>query len=203
MTKQLEELHNFWFQGAGEGWPSEEQLKGWFRGSEEFDQRIRADYAGLPAELKQQQDQFDAWLAAPATATALIICFDQLPRNIFRKSGEAFAFDGLAMELAEKLSGSDLFAQLSPSQQLFALMPYQHTEQIQLQEKSLRLFDALVESAPAERREFAQGMADYARKHHELIARFGRFPHRNEALGRAPTPEEEAYLAADGERFGQ
>ena len=200
---RLARLHDFWYGDASLDWPSEEQLKNWFRGSEEFDKRIQNNFASLPQDMREREGDFDACLADPVTATGLILCFDQVPRNVFRRQAEAFAYDGIAIELAEKVSGGELFGRLTPSQKLFALMPYQHVEDRALQDKSVALFEAFAAEAPAARRELGQGMAEYARKHRDLIARFGRFPHRNEVLGRESTAEERRHLAEGGERFGQ
>ena len=200
---QLSALHGFWYGEDSQDWPVEAQLKNWFGSSEEFDQQIQSRFASLPRDMKEREQEFDGCLADPVAATGLILCFDQLPRNIFRRQAEAFAYDGLAIALAEKLSGSEVFARLTPSQKLFALMPYQHVEDRALQDKSVALFDAFAASAPAEARQLGAGMAEYARKHRDVVARFGRFPHRNEALGRATTPAEQSYLAEGAERFGQ
>lgn len=140
--------------------------------------------------------------ADPAGRLALILLLDQLPRNLYRGSAQAFATDSLALDLC--LNGHDrgMDAKLGAIERAFFWMPLQHVEDLELQDLGVRLYDSLAGDDP-QHAALWKGFADYARRHCAIIARFGRFPHRNAALGRASTPEEQAWLDESGERFGQ
>ena len=134
------------------------------------------------------------WESAADKALALVILLDQFPRNIHRGLPAAFAADALAREVAVRAvdRGFDL---LSPwDRRFFFYMPFEHSEAIGDQERSVALFRAWVDEAPPERRAAAEDQFDYIRRHHEIIQRFGRFPHRNAILGRPMTAEEETFL---------
>ena len=201
LKDKLNALHQFWFNGHID-WPGEESLKRWFMGGDEFDKELISNYSELPS-LVHDIDINSFINEDPVTISASIIALDQLPRNLYRKSANAFMYDGVAMLLAEIISEHpNKLSYLAPSERLFVLMPYQHTEKLEQQERSIELFRTLAESAPAEHQELANGMYEYAKKHHEIIAKFGRFPHRNEVLGRKSTKAELKYLEG-AERFGQ
>jgi uncharacterized protein (DUF924 family) len=185
------EVLAFWFDPANH---SE-----WYAGHPEFDARIREDFAAL-VELAAQGKLTD-WTVAPPGWLALLIVLDQFPRNIYRHDSRAWAHDLRAQRLA--LSGIEegFDRQLPPIQRVFAYMPLEHAEDIGLQQCSVVLFEALCNDVPSEQRDSFTGFLDYARRHEAVIARFGRFPHRNAALGRTSTPEELAYLAEPGAGF--
>ena len=125
-------------------------------------------------------------------ALALILLLDQFPRNCFRQSAHSYATDGLARHYAERAIEAGFDAQVDPALKIFFYMPYEHSEMLEDQQRSLDLFRATGD----------ENYIKYAQLHYDLIARFGRFPHRNAALGRTSTPAEEAFLK-DGPRFGQ
>ncbi len=119
---------------------------------------------------------------------------DQFTRNIHRESARAFAGDARALAVARRLVAEGSDRELSPLERWFAYMPFEHSEDLGDQHESLRLFGALAE----------EGLAEplvWARKHHDVVARFGRYPHRNELLGRSSTPEEIDFLRQPGSRF--
>lgn len=160
--------------------------KRWFRVDRAFDDRFRRRF--MATHLAAARRELEGWLETPAGALALLILLDQFPRNAWRGTGHAFATDGLARLYAGIAveRGDDLAT--GQSLRRFFYMPYQHSEDLADQERSLRLFAALPRE-PNDR---------WAEHHHGLVARFGRFPHRNAALGRADTPDEEAFLAEHG-----
>ena len=136
-------------------------------------------------------------LCWPGTAGLLAqtLVLDQFPRNLFRGQARAFAGDAQARAIALQLIDSGAHLALHPLQRWFVYLPLEHAEDLALQERSVALFSALAADA---------GMADaldYAERHRDVIHRFGRFPHRNAALGRASTAEELAYLATPGSGF--
>ena len=182
----------------------------WFRKSDEFDERIRARFApAVAAALAGRLDgwaarpegRLDGWAARPEGRLALLVLLDQFTRNIFRGQPQSFAGDARALAIA--LQGIELEHDqaVPPMARLFCYLPLEHAEDAALQARSVALFARLLnEAAPAQRAFFA-GTLNFARQHQDVIARFGRFPHRNAALGRASTAQEAAWLAQPGAGF--
>ncbi|HET9812536.1 MAG TPA: DUF924 family protein [Sphingomicrobium sp.] len=152
--------------------------KQWWRGPPELDHRIKQRFLKPWAEKRHLPA--DAFLGDPLTALAGVILFDQFPRNMFRGDAEQFATDPLALAIAKGAVERGFDDQLEPRERGFLYMPFQHSENIADQNRSLLLFTALGD----------QKQLDYAHKHHDIIERFGRFPHRNAMLGRAPRADE-------------
>ena len=180
-------LH-FWFGDAQA--PRAE----WFRKDETFDAQIRSRFGDLiDAALA---DTLGAWNATPKGALARLLLLDQFTRNAFRDTPRAFAGDTQALSAARALVARGDDRRLPPLWRVFAYLPFEHAEDAAAQVESLRLFAALSQVdatlAPFE---------DWARRHAAVIERFGRYPHRNELLGRTATQEEEAFLAQPGSRF--
>jgi uncharacterized protein (DUF924 family) len=157
----------------------------WFGGGEAFDAECRARF--LDAHLLAAQGAFESWLADAEGALALLLLLDQIPRNVFRRSAHAYATDGLARHYAERALARGHDAQVDVGLRAFFYLPFEHSEAIADQERALDLFAGLPGDA-----------ARWAQLHHDIIRRFGRFPHRNAALGRASTAEERAFLAEGG-----
>jgi uncharacterized protein (DUF924 family) len=136
----------------------------------------------------------DAWSATPRGALAQIVLLDQFTRNVFRDTPRAFAGDARALAVAQALVDSGHDRALSLHERWFVYLPFEHAESLPLQDRSVALFTQLA----------ANGLVAplaWAVKHRDVIARFGRFPHRNAILGRASSPEEESFLAQPGSRF--
>jgi uncharacterized protein (DUF924 family) len=150
----------------------------WWKSDPALDHRIKERFLKLWAEKRQLP--VDAFLSDPLTALAGAILFDQLPRNMFRGTAEQFATDHLALAIAKAAVERDFDDQLDQAERGFLYMPFQHSENVDDQNRSLLLFSKLGDD----------DQLGYARKHHAVIARFGRFPHRNVMLGRAPRPDE-------------
>ncbi len=172
----------------------------WFDADPQLDAAIASRFGALPQQAAD--GALDAWAAAPHTALARILVLDQFPRNLYRGDARAHAFDAAALTAARAAVDAGFDAQLHPLQAAFVYLPFEHAEAIDAQERAVALFDALVPRAPAGTEALFASFADYARRHRAVIARFGRFPHRNAQLGRPSTPEEAAYLADGGEVFG-
>lgn len=136
------------------------------------------------------------WDATPSGGLARILLLDQFTRNVFRDRERSFAGDALALDAARALCATGLDASLPPLRRAFVYMPFEHAEDLACQDEAVARFTRLAQQAPA-----LQGMLDYAHKHREVIARFGRFPHRNPILGRASSPEEALFLQQPGSRF--
>jgi steroid delta-isomerase-like uncharacterized protein len=201
MSEAPDELLAFWF-GADLDAPEAvaERVRFWFDGAPEVDREIQARFAALPD--RAASGALDAWRAAPRSALALVIALDQLPRNLFRSSARAFAYDGLALEAAEAALAAGFDRTLHPLEAGFLYLPFEHAESLPHQERCVALFEALEARAPATHRPTLASWADFARRHRDLVVRFGRFPHRNPLLGRLPTAAERAHLASGGDSFG-
>ncbi len=132
----------------------------------------------------------------PLAALALVIVLDQFTRNVFRDQARAFAGDAMALATARALVASGADLGLTGVQRQFVYLPFEHAEDLNTQRDSLRLFEQLEHDQPA-----LKGLLDWAKRHHDIIARFGRFPHRNAALGRASSAEELAFLQTPGSGF--
>jgi uncharacterized protein (DUF924 family) len=160
--------------------------KAWFRKSKAFDAEIRQrfetqHYAAARGEL-------DGWAETPEGALALLLLLDQFPRNLFRGSPHAFATDPLARKVARAAVDRGFDAEVAPGLRQFFYLPFEHSEHLADQDHGLALCTA---SGDAE-------LAKWARIHRDIIARFGRFPHRNESLGRITTEAEQAFLDKGG-----
>ena len=183
----------FWFGLPGE--PEYGQPRSaWFRKDAGFDDEIRGRF--LPAVDAALAGELTAWADDRQGLLALLILLDQFPRNLFRGEAKAFAGDPQARRLAETTLANGWDKDLSAVEKLFVYLPFEHSESLADQERSVALFSALAAGHPG-----CDGFLDYAWRHHEVIARFGRFPHRNAALGRPSTPEEASYLAQPGSGF--
>lgn len=142
------------------------------------------------------------WADAPSGRLALLLLLDQLPRNIHRGTPAAFAQDPLARDLCLKGLSIGADKSLSPLERVFFYLPLEHAESREQQARSVALFEALAaEQAGTPAQATFAGFADFARRHQVIIERFGRFPHRNDILGRTSTPEEAAFLQQPGSGF--
>ncbi|WP_429075652.1 DUF924 family protein [Aeromonas veronii] len=142
------------------------------------------------------------WADAPSGRLALLLLLDQLPRNIHRGTPAAFAQDPLARDLCLKGLSIGADKSLSPLERVFFYLPLEHAESREQQVRSVSLFEALAaEQAGTPAQATFAGFADFARRHQVIIERFGRFPHRNDILGRTSTPEEAAFLQQPGSGF--
>jgi uncharacterized protein (DUF924 family) len=164
----------------------------WFQGGKDVDQQI-ADRFGADVE-RARRGELNQWAETPRGRLALIILLDQFSRNLFRGSAAAFASDSASLKLT--LEGLDRGQDeaLSGIEQLFFVLPLEHAEDIAMQDRMIAYLDAWAKRLPAAMKEMATGAREFAQLHRDVIARFGRFPTRNPALGRASTPEEEAHI---------
>jgi len=173
----------------------------WFGSAPEVDAELRRRFGALVCAAAR--GQLAGWAATPRGRLALVLLLDQLPRNVYRGQPEAFASDAQALPLALTALDAGLDAGLDILERSFLYMPLEHAEDLALQERGVAVFARLLDESPPALRRQAQEFLDFARQHRDVIARFGRFPHRNAVLGRPSTPQEVAYLADGGHRFGQ
>jgi len=150
----------------------------WWKKDPALDHRIKQQFLKLWAEKRQLP--VDSFTTDPLTAVAAVVLFDQLPRNMFRDDAQQFATDHLALAIAKSAVDEDFDKELTERERGMLYMPFQHSENLADQNRSLLLFTELGD-------DYQLG---YAKKHHDIVARFGRFPHRNQILGRSPRPDE-------------
>ncbi|WP_149536980.1 DUF924 family protein [Siccirubricoccus phaeus] len=179
----------FWFQGDRHGFRER-----WFTPDNAFDAAIGAGFGALVPAARD--GALDVWAETPEGALALLLVLDQFPRNLFRGDAAAFAGDAHARAVARRAVLQRRFdLLLTPTERSFLYLPFEHGEAMADQDLSVALFEGL-RDAPVHRA--PGGTIDYAWRHRAVIRRFGRFPHRNAALGRDSTPAERAWLAAGG-----
>ncbi len=187
---------DFWFGPADDPGHSLPRAQ-WFRKDPVFDATIVRRFGPL---LEQALvGGIDDWVAAPVQALpalARVIVLDQFPRNAFRGSARAFAGDAMALQTARVLVASGLDRELTGVQRQFAYLPFEHAEDMAHQRTALQLFEQLGRDEPT-----LAGLLEWAQRHHDVVQRFGRFPHRNAALGRPSSAEEIAFLESPGSGF--
>jgi uncharacterized protein (DUF924 family) len=199
-------IHAFWFGPAADQADDTDivarQSALWWKKQPEVDAEIRMRFAPLVA--RAAVGELDGWLSGASGVRgrlALILLTDQFPRNIWRGQAAAFAFDVLALRWAKETIARGLDLEARPLERVFLYLPLEHSENLADQRDAVRLFDTLAAgAAPVARPAFA-GYLDYARRHLEIIERFGRFPHRNAALGRETSAEEAEFLRQPGSGF--
>ena len=192
MHARAQAILDFWFGPATSldyGKPREE----WFEKDPEFDGAIRhhfkADYEAAVA------GDYDSWQDTPAECLALVILLDQFSRNMFRDDPRAFAMDSKALDVARHAVAAGFDRQVGETGRTFFYLPFEHSEDMSCQERSLELFRALPDW------EQPGSPFQYAQRHWDIIRRFGRFPHRNRTLGRDSTPAEAEFLTLPDSGF--
>jgi uncharacterized protein (DUF924 family) len=176
------EVLRFWFE--------ETPRSAWFRGGPEGDRTVGERFGTLTE--RALAGDLAPWADTAEGALALVLLLDQFPRQIWRDQARAFAGDARARTLTlQALEAGWIAAEPAQERRMFWLMPLMHSEDLTMQEMGLPLFERHTDARTA----------DFARRHHAVIARFGRFPHRNRALGRPSSAEEEAFLQQPGSRF--
>lgn len=186
-TVQPQDVLAFWFGPPGEALAFRQQ---WFKRDNEFDAAIRSRFlAAVEAALL---GELDHWADGPDGALALVIVLDQFPRNLFRGSARAFAGDEAARRHATQALTQGWVQSLAPLQRLFVYLPFEHSESLADQDRSVAL------TRPWQDQPDFAGFYDYAVRHRDAIRRFGRFPHRNAVLGRESTTREAAWIAEHG-----
>lgn len=194
------EVRDFWFGDEdSDAAVAKAQSVLWWEKNAAIDAQMRDRFQPLVDTVTAgaQRD----WLSAPHSALALILVADQFPRNIHRDTAQAFALDSLAREFSRAVIDAGFDRALRPIERVFCYLPFEHSEAIADQARSVELFTALREEAAAENRKLFAGYLDFAVRHREVVRRFGRFPHRNRILGRTSTAEEIEFLQQPGSSF--
>ena len=186
IDRRAAEVLGFWFAREGRD-------KRWFQKDDRFDAEVRRRFFALHADAAA--GRLEAWKDSARECLALILVLDQFPRNMFRGSAQAFSTDAMALAAARWAVERGYDRGLAAVERLFLYLPFEHSESLTAQDEACRLMqelDAFTETDDA----YA-----YALRHRDVIRRFGRFPHRNAALGRPSTPEELEFLATPGSGF--
>lgn len=198
MSSESDSVLEFWLEPKPKT-PAENDTawqKWFFQSNVELDRTIRERFGPLLERARRRE--LDAWTASPRGRLALIVLIDQFSRNAYRGSPEAFSADGFCLELARQGYAAGAFDGLDLVEHLFASMPFRHAEDVGAQRMGVDLAQrhAILATTqqPALQKAYVDNV-DWARRHYDVVARFGRFPHRNATLGRATTPEEAEYLA--------
>ncbi len=200
MHTQAFEVLDFWF-GAPDDPGHALTRPAWFQKDAAFDAEIGRCFGPL-IEGALAADEADVtldWITRPLQALpalARLLLLDQFTRNHFRGTARSFAGDGQALNIARALVASGRDRDLSGVQRQFVYLPFEHAEDLSHQRSSVQLFQQLAHDEPA-----LAGLVDWAMRHHDIVARFGRFPHRNALLGRPSTDEERAFLLTPGSGF--
>ena len=195
-----DEILDFWFgkaQTASE--VAAEKSAFWWSKNDQIDRAIINRFALTSAAAAN--GEFTLWSESPRGLLALIICTDQFPRNMHRDTKQAFAYDTVALAYAKQGVDSGAVQHLKPIEQVFTYLPFEHSEDLGEQQRSVALYQMLVKNAAPNEAELFNTYLKFAYKHYEIIKRFGRFPHRNLILGRASTEEELAFLKQPGSSF--
>lgn len=197
MNAQARAVFDFWFQPS-EGQAADAPRREWFQKDDDFDREIAGRFGGLIEQaLEGGLRHWDE--EGPQSALARILVLDQFCRNVHRGTPLAFAGDPQALRGALAMVEARQDLALPPLQRGFVYLPFEHAEDMAMQERAVALFERMHDAEPTA--PGVAGMLDFARRHREVIKRFGRFPHRNAILGRVSTPEEQAFLQQPGSGF--
>ena len=200
MEDKKHELLEFWFgDDPDDAAVAEAQAGLWWGHRQETDELLQARFGA--AASAAAADVLDHWAGSPRGRLALILLLDQLPRAIHRATKAAFAQDPKARAVAERGLESGADRLLRPIERLFFYLPFEHSEDLAAQDRSVELYRELVTPVPPAHRETFAAFVDYAVRHRDVIKQFGRFPHRNLILGRESTPEEKEFLEQPGSSF--
>ena len=195
----IQAVLKFWFGDQTDGFCTDECRERWFVTNAEFDEEIRGRFGDLPGQARS--GQLDGWLESAEGTLAYVIVTDQFPRNLFRGTADAFGFDHLALAAAREAVSSGQDLSLGFDERAFLYLPFEHSEDLVDQHASVGLFSQLRDQTPAGSRHITGGYLHHAHQHRDIVQRFGRFPHRNAALGRVSSEEEAEF--AEGGGFGQ
>lgn len=195
-----EEILTFWFgETADDGLSQPAVVERWFMKSDALDGEIERRFFGIWQEIIAGERE--SWRVQPRALLAYVIVLDQFSRNMFRGQPAAFSGDRRALGAVKQAVERHADQLLAGHQRIFLYMPYMHSEQLSDQEECVALFTRFRDEASGPLRDMLSSNIGYAERHRDIIARWGRFPHRNDALGRVSTPEEVEFLKQPGSSF--
>jgi len=197
---EIETICEYWFGShLDDAAVAAQRSAVWWKKNPDVDAEIRARFE--PLVTAAGRGELSRWAESPRGLLALILLTDQFPRNIYRDTARAFAFDSIALGYCRDGLAREVDRKLRPIERIFHYLPLEHSESLADQHESVRLFSRLVEAATPAAKPLFEGYLNFAERHRDIIARFGRFPHRNRILGRASTAEEQAFLEQPGSSF--
>ena len=199
---RIDAILAFWFKEQELSAPQiDRRMDIWFGEDQAFDHEIQEEFA---ADVdKASAGKLDHWAQESRGRLALILLLDQFRRNIHRGTARAYEKDKVALKLCVEGAMEKKDKGLTPIQRAFFYMPLQHTESRKVQAKSVAIYNKLAEAVSPTYQETFLTIAQFAELHHDIVERFGRFPHRNMVMERDNTPEEDEYLTSDSPDFGQ
>lgn len=201
MSPRAAAVHRFWFgEFDAEGRVAADLAARWFEADDRLDRRIRARFE--PDLRNAAAGRLRRWEREARQALALVLLFDQFPRNMYQGASRAFLFDGHARTVMQRAIRHGHEDGLLPIERAFLYMPLQHSEELSHQDESVERFRRLAGQVPMAQVDLFRGFLGHAEQHRRMIARFGRFPHRNRILGRESTQAEQEFLAAGGQTRG-
>ena len=199
---EIQQILDFWFSDRELDSPQlDSRMDRWFGANDKLDEQIRREFGALIEQAAT--GQLDDWSNTARGRLALIILLDQFSRNAYRGTAQAFTHDRKALKLAIEGTMAGNHKQLNAVERMFFFMPLQHAESLKIQEKSVSVFKALAKTVPGTLHETFLMAAEFAELHRDIVAEFGRFPHRNAVLGRPNSSAETAYLSGENSSFGQ
>jgi uncharacterized protein (DUF924 family) len=193
-------IRDFWFGSEStDAVVAKTQAALWWKKNAAVDTQMRERFQAVVEEVGAGAHR--EWSAAPHGALALILLADQFPRNIYRDTPQAFAFDTLALGFARTAIAAEFDRALRPIERVFCYLPFEHSELLADQDRAVELYETLLAEVETENKKLFAGYLDFAERHRSAIRRFGRFPHRNRILGRVSTAEEKVFLSEPGSSF--
>ena len=196
----MEAILDFWFgSNPDDGVVAKEKSALWWSKSSEIDGEIRQRFES--SVIRAAAGELSDWQWTAEGRLALILLMDQFPRNLYRDSPGAFAHDSKALAWSLEGIGQGMDIKLRPIERVFFYLPLEHSEALEHQEQAVMHFRKLLDAVGADRKDIFTEYLDFAVRHRDIIARFGRFPHRNKILGRESTAEESVFLAEPGSSF--
>jgi len=201
-NKVINQITTFWL-GSSLDSPelADARREWWYRGGAAVDDDIRHRFGALLP--KACNGELAAWLATADGALALILLLDQFTRNLYRSTPDAYVGDALAFEIVYQAIESNIDEDLHPVARIWLYHPFHHAESVTQQDEGLALLETVLQAAPSAWHAYVQRSITGWTSHRDIVARFGRFPHRNKVLGRSSTAEERAFMKEDGNTFGQ
>lgn len=200
--ERISNILNFWFEGIDDQTTFDKDsqpFKKWFSKDDQFDQEVKEKFEG--DLIRARKRKYDNWLELPKGYLALVLVFDQFPRNMYRDMPEVFDNDLRALEITLTSIKRNIDDKLMLIERLFLYLPLMHSEDLKIQKMCLERIGDLVEEAKTDaplNQGYYEYSLDYSHKHYDIIKRFGRFPHRNKILGRSSSAEEESFLKEPG-----
>lgn len=195
---RIEEICRFWL-GEDPLNPLEKKSQ-WYKKDPEFDATIKQNFE---SDIQTATtEEYSSWRNFPRGNLALVLLHDQFPRNVYRDTKTMYKYDALALHTAKHTIRYGMDLRMTPVERLFIYMPFMHSEELPVQIECLRLFEKLLsECKTEEMKSLIEGSLKYAKMHYDIVDRWGRFPHRNEILGRESTAEELAFLKEPNSSF--